>query len=245
MPDNTAPVIEVREVTKTYPGPPPLTVLQPTSLKIMPGDQVAILGPSGSGKSTLLSILGILDDPTSGNVFVDGIDVTSLAEKQRSAIRAAWIGFVFQQFHLIPTQSAVQNVSNGLLYSGVTYRERNRRAKEALTAVGLGHRLTHRPGQMSGGEQQRVAIARALVREPAVLFADEPTGALDSATGEAIVGLLAGVADRGTAVVVVTHNEEIASRFRRIIRLHDGVATEAYRGTDNKSDATAVIEAAA
>jgi len=233
---NVIPVIEVRNVTKTYPGPPPLTVLKPTSLSILPGDQVAILGPSGSGKSTLLSILGILDDPSTGSVYVDGQDVTSLGESQRSAIRAVWIGFVFQQFHLIPTQTAIQNVANGLLYSGVSYRERNQRAVQALSLVGLAKRATHRPGQLSGGEQQRVAIARALVRDPAVLFADEPTGALDSATGESIVELLAEVADRGTAVVVVTHNEDIAKRFRRMIRLHDGVATEASIETANEPE---------
>ncbi len=221
-----SPVIEVRGVTKTYQGMPPLTVLQPTTLAVMPGDQVAVVGPSGSGKSTLLSILGTLDAPTAGQVLVDGRDVTALREHERSAVRAERIGFVFQQFHLLPTLSALENVATGLLYSGVRHAERRRRAADALASVGLAHRLGHRPGQLSGGEQQRVALARALVREPGILVADEPTGALDSATGAAIVELLAQVADRGTAVVVVTHDDDVAARFARRIRLRDGVATE-------------------
>ena len=225
------PVVEVRGVTRTYAGSPPLTVLQPTTLAVAPGDQVAVVGPSGSGKSTLLSILGTLDAPTTGTVLVDGHDLTGLGEARRSAIRAERIGFVFQQFHLLPTLTALENVATGLLYSGVRSGERRRRAGEALEAVGLGHRLDHRPGQLSGGEQQRVAIARALVREPGILFADEPTGALDSTTGAAIVELLAGIAARGTAVVVVTHDESVAARFARRIRLHDGVATAAPQAT--------------
>jgi len=219
------PVVEVRNVSKTYPGVVPLTVLQPTSLSIMPGEQIAVVGPSGSGKSTLLAILGTLDDPTTGSVLVDGQEITGMRERARSAVRAQRIGFVFQQFHLLPTQSALDNVGTGLLYSGVRHSERVERAAAALESVGLGERLDHRPGELSGGEQQRVAIARALVREPGILFADEPTGALDSHTGESIVELLADVANRGTAVVVVTHDEGVASKFARRIRLRDGVAT--------------------
>ncbi|MFT4220883.1 MAG: ABC transporter ATP-binding protein [Microbacterium sp.] len=226
----SAPVVEVRGASKTYPGPPPTTVLRPTSLRIAPGEQVAVVGPSGSGKSTLLAILGTLDEPSAGAVLVDGRDVAGLRERERCALRAERIGFVFQQFHLMPTLSAVDNVATGLLYSGTRHAERRRRAAEALEAVGLARRLRHRPGELSGGEQQRVAIARALVREPGILFADEPTGALDSATGESVVALLAGIAGRGTAVVVVTHDEQVAARFSRRIRLRDGVATE-QRGT--------------
>ncbi len=220
------PVVELRAATKVYPGPPETTVLRPATLRIAPGEQVAVVGPSGSGKSTLLAILGTLDEPSTGAVLVDGRNVTGMRERERSALRARRIGFVFQQFHLLPVLDAVENVATGLLYSGVRHAERRRRAVEALAAVGLEHRLDHHPGELSGGEQQRVAIARALVREPGILFADEPTGALDSATGDGVVGLLAGIAERGTAVVVVTHDEQIAARFARRIRLRDGVVSE-------------------
>lgn len=215
-------VIEVESISKTYPGPPPVTVLHSSSLTIRAGEQIAIVGASGSGKSTLLSILGTLDDPSSGAVLVDGRPLSALSERKRAGLRAERIGFVFQQFHLLPALSALDNVATGLLYSGVPAAQRRERAAQALRDVHLGHRLKNRPSQLSGGEQQRVAIARALVREPAVLFADEPTGALDSATGEAAVTLLAHIAERGTAVVVVTHDEGVASRFARRIRLHDG-----------------------
>ncbi len=218
----SAPVVELQAVSKSYPGPPVATVLQSTTLAISGGEQVAVVGPSGSGKSTLLAILGTLEDPSEGRVLVDGRPVADMRERDRSALRAERIGFVFQQFHLLPTLSAVENVATGLLYAGVRHAERRRRAVEALGAVGLGHRLRHRPGELSGGEQQRVAIARALVREPGILFADEPTGALDTVTGEGVVGLLTQIAHRGTAVVVVTHDEQIAARFARRIRLRDG-----------------------
>lgn len=219
-------MVELRGAAKTYPGPPEVTVLHATTLQIGAGEQVAVVGPSGSGKSTLLAILGTLDDPTEGSVLIDGADLAGMRERDRSALRAERIGFVFQQFHLLPTLDARENVATGLLYSGVRHSERRRRAEDALDAVGLAHRLGHRPGELSGGEQQRVAIARALVREPGILFADEPTGALDTATGDGVVELLAGIAGRGTAVVTVTHDEQVAARFARRIRLRDGVATE-------------------
>ncbi|MFT4286466.1 ABC transporter ATP-binding protein [Nocardioides sp.] len=216
------PVIEARGVARTYPGTPAVRALHPSWLRIHAGEQLAILGASGSGKSTLLAILGTLDDPTEGTLLVDGRELTAMPEAKRSAIRASRISFVFQQFHLMPAVSAIENVATGLLYTGASPKERVERALLALDAVGLGHRLRHRPGELSGGEQQRVAIARALVREPAVLFADEPTGALDSATGEAIVELLTRIAGAGTAVVVVTHDAGVAERFTRRIRLKDG-----------------------
>lgn len=171
-----------------------------------------------------------MDEPTAGRVLVDGREVTGLSERHSSALRAHRIGFVFQQFHLMPTLSALDNVATGLLYSGAPYRVRQRRAAAALEQVGLGHRRDNRPGQLSGGEQQRVAIARALVREPGILFADEPTGALDSRTGAAIVELLACTAARGTAVVVVTHDAAVAAHFARRITIRDGVATEDSAG---------------
>ncbi|MFT4235525.1 MAG: ABC transporter ATP-binding protein [Microbacterium sp.] len=220
------PVVELRRATKTYPGPPAVTVLHPTTLAIHAGEQVAVVGPSGSGKSTLLAILGTLDDPSEGAVLVDGQELGGMRERDRSALRAERIGFVFQQFHLLPTLDAVENVATGLLYSGVRHAERRRLAADALASVGLEHRLEHRPGDLSGGEQQRVAIARALVRDPGILFADEPTGALDQTTGASVVALLAGIAERGTAVVIVTHDEQIAARFARRIGIRDGRAHE-------------------
>lgn len=216
------PVIEARDISKVYEGTPPVIALQPTSLQIFPGNQVAIVGASGSGKSTLLSVLSTLDDPTSGSVSVNGRDFTGMKEAERSAIRANQISIVFQQFHLIPTISATENVAAGLLYTGTPPGPRTERAVAALENVGLGHRLNNRPGELSGGEQQRVAIARALVRNPSVLFADEPTGALDSVNGEAIVSLLLEIAESGTAVVMVTHDADLAGRFPYRIRLRDG-----------------------
>ena len=230
------PVVEVRQITRTYPGPPPVTVLQPISLRIDPGEQIAVVGPSGSGKSTLLAILGTLDDPSSGEVHVAGRALAGLNEPPRARLRAEQIGVVFQQFHLMPTLPATENVATGLLYTGTPVRERRARAVQALQQVGLGHRLHHRPGELSGGEQQRVAIARALVRRPAVLFADEPTGALDSATGASIVDLLSGVAKTGTAVVVVTHDEQVASRFARRLRMRDGRIVEDTLVKDSREE---------
>ncbi|MFT4136964.1 ABC transporter ATP-binding protein [Microbacterium sp.] len=230
----TAPVIELRDAAKTYPGPPPVAVLAPTSLRVHAGERVAVVGPSGSGKSTLLAILGTLDVPTSGIVLVDGADAAALTERRRAALRARRIGFVFQQFHLLPALTAWENVATGLLYAGVPAAERRRRASDALADVGLAARRHHRPGALSGGEQQRVAIARALVRDPGILFADEPTGSLDSATGSEVVALLAAAADRGTAVVVVTHDEGVAAHFPRRIGLRDGVVTSDPAGPERR-----------
>ncbi len=219
-------VIELVDVTKDYGTSPLLRVLHGVNVAVNAGERVAVVGASGSGKTTMLSIMGILDEPTTGRVFIDGTDVQTLTESERAALRARRIGFVFQQFFLLPALSAQDNVALGLLYSGVPARERMSRAAVALGRVGLGHRMRHRPGQLSGGEQQRVAIARALVRDPGVLFADEPTGALDSVTGESILDLLTEVARSGTAVVVITHDSSIAARMERQVRVHDGRIVE-------------------
>ncbi|WXH14599.1 ABC transporter ATP-binding protein [Microbacterium sp. LBN7] len=215
-------MVELVDVVKEYPGSPPLRVLHGMSLAIERGELVAVVGASGSGKSTMLSIMGTLDDPTSGTVLIDGTDAAALAERDRAVLRARRIGFVFQQFFLLPALSAIDNVALGLLYSGVPVAERAVRAAAALERVGLGARMTHRPGQLSGGEQQRVAIARAIVGEPSVLFADEPTGALDSTTGERILELLTSIAGSGTAVVIITHDAHIAERTERQVSIHDG-----------------------
>jgi putative ABC transport system ATP-binding protein len=217
-------VVEALGVTKVYRlDGVEVRALDGVDLVVGRGDSVAIMGPSGSGKSTLLGLLGGLDRPTSGRLRFDGRDVTALSEDELAAVRNRVVGFVFQNFQLLPRTPAVANVGLPLVYRGLGRGERRRLATEALTSVGLGHRLQHRPSQLSGGEQQRVAIARALVTEPAMLLADEPTGNLDSRSGEEVLELLARLhAERGVAVVVVTHDPGVAARFRRRVTLRDG-----------------------
>ena len=197
--------------------------LRGVSVQVEPGEFAAIIGPSGSGKSTLMHLLGLLDRPTSGTITVGGRDATGLTDTELAALRNETIGFVFQSFQLLPRTTATDNVSLPLVYRGTPRRERQERAVAALQTVGLGHRLSHRPSQMSGGEQQRVAIARALVGEPRVLLADEPTGNLDTRTGEEIMAILETLnRDRGVAVLLVTHDREVAERARRQIHMRDG-----------------------
>ena len=215
-----ASLIALTDVVKTYPGP--LTVLKNVNVDIRAGEDVAIVGPSGSGKTTMLSIMGTLDRPTSGEVWIDGVDASRLSEARRAQLRAEVIGFVFQQFFLLPTLSAMENVAEGMLYQGIRHHERRERAMEALDRVGLSARAGHLPGQLSGGEQQRVAIARAIAGGPRLLFADEPTGALDQASGHMVVDYLVQIANEGTTVIVITHDQALAARFSRRISLLDG-----------------------
>jgi putative ABC transport system ATP-binding protein len=217
-----APILELEAVTKSYGTEPPVPALRGVSFRIAAGELVAIVGPSGSGKSTLLHLMGTLERPTSGRVSIAGLDVAALSDQQLAAVRATRIGFVFQQFFLAEHAMLLDNVADGLLYAGVGAAERRVRAADALAAVGLADRLRARPTQLSGGERQRVAIARALVGAPAIVLADEPTGNLDSQTGEQIIDLIEQLHRQGATIVVITHEHAVAERCPRQIKILDG-----------------------
>jgi len=222
MKTDTKTVISINNISKVYEGPPPVKALDGVSLNVKEGDLVAIVGQSGSGKSTLLNMIGLLDSVSGGSIEIEGKDISDLTDNELSKFRGEKIGFIFQSFFLLPGLTAQENVAEGLLYQGISRSERLEKAGEVLEQVGLGDRLSHLPKELSGGQQQRVAIARALVQDPAFVLADEPTGNLDKESGINILNILKELNDQGKTVIMITHNQEHANMFKKVIELVDG-----------------------
>ena len=222
MKTDTKTVISINDISKVYEGPPPVKALDGVSLNVKEGDLVAIVGQSGSGKSTLLNMIGLLDSVSSGSIEIESKDISDLTDNELSKFRGEKIGFIFQSFFLLPGLTAQENVAEGLLYQGISRSERLEKAGDVLEQVGLGDRLSHLPKELSGGQQQRVAIARALVQDPAFVLADEPTGNLDKESGINILNILKELNDQGKTVIMITHNQEHANMFKKVIELVDG-----------------------
>jgi len=223
------PVMELKDIARSFPGTPPVEALKPTNLVINRGDYLSIVGPSGSGKSTLLHIMGLLDRPTSGRYMLDGLDTGALSDAQRTGVRGQRIGFVFQSFHLLEHRTVRENVVLAQIYNGIPRKERAERAEEALHRVGLSHRVDFTPTTLSGGEKQRCAVARALVSRPSILLADEPTGNLDSATSDQVMGLFDELHGQGLTLAVITHDLDVSQRAERVVRITDGLLAEEAR----------------
>ena len=236
------PIIRVENLVKVYrTGKVEVRALQGVTFEVHPGEFIAIMGPSGSGKTTLMNILGCLDTPTEGRYVLDGVEVSSLRENQLAEIRNRKIGFVFQNFHLLPRLTAFQNVELPLLYASVPKSIRVRRVRDLLERVGLGERMHHRPNELSGGQMQRVAIARALVNDPAIILADEPTGNLDTLSGEEIMSIFQELNEEGRTIILVTHERDIAQHTRRVIHFRDGKILKNEDVTD-RIDARRLLE---
>lgn len=227
------PLITIKDIGRKYViGSEVIHALKSVSLTINKGEFVALMGPSGSGKSTLMNILGCLDTPTHGEYILNGINVSQMSDSELAEVRNSEIGFVFQTFNLLPRNSALDNVALPLIYAGVNKEDRQARAKQALTNVGLEHRVHHRPNELSGGQRQRVAVARALINNPSIILADEPTGNLDTKTSIEIMGLIEDIHAKGNTIILVTHEEDIAQHAHRIVRMRDGLVEKDYQNTD-------------
>ena len=220
-------VIVTKDLSKTYgKGDLKVQALTKTNIIINKGDYIAIIGPSGSGKSTFMNLIGCLDKPSTGSLYIDGKDVSKLNENQLSRIRREKIGFIFQKYNLIPTLNAIENTTLAMSFNKVKSNDRIERAKQLLDMVGLSHRLKHKPSELSGGEQQRVAIARALSNNPSIILADEPTGNVDSKSGNKIMDILENINNKGETVIIVTHDPNVAKRAKRVLRIQDGIVSE-------------------